>query len=80
MGPLDDIPDKSWDVCPKFNGDNSVPGGQHLDNFTDMCTNFNIITENMVVRLFIHSLEGEAAKWYSSLPHASITDWDTLMQ
>jgi len=79
-GHLDDVPNKSWDVCLKFKDGDSPSREQHLKNFADMCININIIMENVAVRLFIYSLEGEDFKWYHSLPNASITNWDNLMQ
>jgi len=56
---LDDIPDKAWDAYPKFRGENSPLGEKHLDNFTSMCRNLNIIEENMDMQLFFHSFEVE---------------------
>ena len=34
--------------------------------------------EDVVCRLFPHTLKGVAASWYFSLPTNSITDWDTF--
>lgn len=45
-----------------------------------MYGDFDITSKNVAMRLFIHSFEGEALKWYQSLPNKSIMGWDTLMQ
>ena len=34
--------------------------------------------EDVVCRLFPHTLKGKAASWYFSLPANSITDWNTF--
>ena len=34
--------------------------------------------EDVVCRLFPHTLKGAAASWYFSLPVNSITNWDTF--
>ena len=34
--------------------------------------------EDVVYRLFPHTLKGKAASWYFSLPANSITDWNTF--
>lgn len=54
---LDEVSHEAWDTYPKFRGDNSPSGEHHLDNFISMYENFNIVEENVVVRLFVHSFE-----------------------
>jgi len=40
--------------------------------------NLNVEQMDVILRLFVQSLDGEAIKWFKALPNASITTWEEL--
>jgi hypothetical protein len=63
---------------PRFNGDGSVTAEEHLSSFYSFADNFNVEHVDVWMRLFVQSLNGEARKWFRSLPPNSIVDIDSL--
>jgi hypothetical protein len=59
---------------PRFNGDGSVSAEEHLSSFYSFADNFNVEHVDVWMRLFVQSLNGEARKWFRSLPPNSIAD------
>ena len=59
---------------PRFNGDGSVTAKEHLNSFYSFADNFNVEHVDVWMRLFVQSLNGEARKWFRSLPPNSIDD------
>jgi hypothetical protein len=59
---------------PRFNGDGSVTAEEHLSSFYSFADNFNVEHVDVWMRLFVQSLNGEARKWFRSLPPNSIAD------
>jgi hypothetical protein len=59
---------------PRFNGDGSVTVEDHLSLFYSFADNFNVEHADVWMRLFVQSLNGEARKWFRSLPANSIAD------
>jgi hypothetical protein len=41
---------------------------------------FDVEHEDVVMRMFVSTLEGEARAWYKSLPDASIDGWDSFQE
>jgi hypothetical protein len=59
---------------PRFNGDGGVTVEEHLSSFYSFADNFNVEHADVWMRLFVQSLNGEARKWFRSLPPNSIVD------
>jgi hypothetical protein len=58
----------------RFNGDGLVTAEEHLSSFYSFANSFNVEHVDVWMRLFVHSLNGEARKWFSSFPANSIVD------
>jgi hypothetical protein len=52
----------------------------HLDKFLQVVWEFNVEQEDVVMRMFVSTLEGEARAWYKSLHDASIDGWDYFQE
>jgi hypothetical protein len=63
---------------PRFNGEGEVTVEEHLNSFYSFADNFNVEHADVWMRLFVQSLDGEARKWFKSLPPNSIVDIDAL--
>jgi hypothetical protein len=68
------VPDiKVWeDVLPKFGEYADDNPAQHLFEFHKLMDELNIHHEDVLMKLFMFSLERDARFWYKSLPHSSI--------
>jgi hypothetical protein len=63
---------------PRFNGEGGVTIEEHLNSFYSFADNFNVEHADVWMRLFVQSLDGEARKWFKSLPPNSTVDIDAL--
>jgi len=52
---------------PKFTGEEDITGEEHLATFYSYADNLNIENEDVWMRVFVQSLDGEARKWFRSL-------------
>jgi hypothetical protein len=68
------VPDiKNWeDVLPKFGGYADENLAQHLFEFHKLMDELNVHHEDVLMKLFMCSLERDARLWHKSLPHSSI--------
>lgn len=68
------VPDREvWEHClPRFGGINYDHPGEHLLDFHDCMHRLNIDHEDVLIKLFRFSLEGDAREWCRTLPVASI--------
>lgn len=76
--PLHELPRVSRKHLPKFQGDGKQHPDEHITAFYIIFGILGIEHEDVSIRLFIESLQGVAAKWFFTLPNASITDWASL--
>jgi hypothetical protein len=60
------------DILPKFGEDEDDNPGQHLFEFHKLMEELNVHHEDVLMKLFMFSLEKDARLWYKSLPHSSI--------
>jgi hypothetical protein len=67
-------PNDYMKYLPKFNGNGAVTAEEHLSSFYSFADNFNVEHAGVWMRLFVQSLNGEARKWFRSLPPNSIVD------
>jgi len=61
---------------PKFLGNNTVSGEDHLKAFQNVMDNFKVEHEDVFMKSFMQSLVDEAKEWYKGLPDRSISSWD----
>ena len=47
--------------------------------FSDLVRDFEIAHEDVHMKLFVQTLEGDARDWFSFLPTCSISSWDELI-
>jgi hypothetical protein len=68
------VPDiKIWeDVLPKFGEYADDNPAQHLFEFHNLMEELNVHHEDVLMKLFMFSLEKDARLWYKYLPHSSI--------
>lgn len=62
----------------KFLGNNVITGEEHLRNFIDMLNNYEVEHEDVVLKLFVHSLKEYARDWFRSFPDDSVSSWNEL--
>ena len=71
--PLNFIPmDGYLKKLPKFMGEGDITIEAHLEAFYSFTDNHVIENEYVWMRIFVHSLDGEARKWFRALPLGSI--------
>jgi len=63
---------------PKFTGTEGVTTQEHLESFYSYADNLDISEDDVWMRVFIQSLDGEARMWFRELPHRSIIDIEAL--
>jgi hypothetical protein len=63
---------------PKFTGEGDISAKEHLEAFYSFTDDHVIMHANVWMRIFIHSLEGEARKWFRALPPISIDGIEPL--
>jgi hypothetical protein len=71
-------PNDYMKYLPIFNGEGYVTVEEHLNAFYSFADNFNVEHAYVWMRIFVQSLDGEARKWFRSLPPNSIDDIDAL--
>jgi hypothetical protein len=57
---------------PKFTREEDITAEEHLASFYSYVDNLNIENEDVWMRVFVQSLDGEARKWFRGLPLGSI--------
>ena len=69
------VPDiKEWgDYLPSFREDKDDNHAQHLFEFHKLIHQLDIHHEDVLMKLFMFSLEGDTCQWYKSLPHFIIS-------
>ena len=73
--------EQSFDLRDKvvnFSGNNVVTGEEHLRIFIDMLNDYEVEHEDVVMKLFVHSLTEDVRDWFRRLPDDSITSWSDL--
>ena len=64
---------------PKFGGNNENSASHHVQMFSDLIGDFEIAHEDVHMKLFVQTLEGDARDWFSFLSTCSISSWDELL-
>ena len=77
--PLHNLPQAFDKLLPKFYPEERIAVDDHLQSFYLAIEGLRVGEhEDVVCRLFLHTLKGAAASWYFSFPAKSIPDWDTF--
>jgi hypothetical protein len=63
---------------PKFTGEGDITAEDHLAAFYSYVDNYVIVDEDVWMRIFVHSLDGEARKWFRALTPGSIDGIEAL--
>jgi hypothetical protein len=63
---------------PKFTGEEDITAEEHLASFYSYADNLNIENEDVWMRVFVQSLDGEARKWFRGLTPGSIVGIEAL--
>jgi hypothetical protein len=66
-------PDEWGDYLPIFREHEEDNPAQHLCEFHELMHQWEIHHEDVLLKMFMFSLAGDARKWYHSLPPASIS-------
>jgi uncharacterized small protein (DUF1192 family) len=63
---------------PKFTGEGDITAEEHLASFYSYADNLNIENEDVWMRVFVQSLDGEVRKWFRGLAPRSIAGIEAL--
>ena len=62
----------------RFNGQGDVTAEEHWNTFLSYANNLNFENEDVWMRVFVQSLDGEVRKWFRELPPNSIDGINAL--
>jgi hypothetical protein len=62
-------------VMPLFNWENGISAKNHLTSFKECNENLFVEYDDFFYGMFVHSIEGEARKWFRNLFHNPIRNW-----
>jgi hypothetical protein len=65
-------------VLPTFSGDGAMDPKKHMDKNFSTCKIHLVEHDDVMVRLFLYTLIGQAYEWYISIPSQSISSFDDL--
>jgi hypothetical protein len=74
--PTHPLPKKAQKFLPKYDHDDDVSSKHHIKQFMDALNLMNVEHEDVICRLFPHTLQGKATKWFFNLAPGSITSWE----
>ena len=71
--PLNALPPEGYlKPLPKFTSEGDITAEEHLTAFCTFTDDNVIMHTDVWMRIFVHSLQGEARKWFRALPPGSI--------
>ena len=77
--PLNALPTDGYlKKLPKFTGEGDVTVDEHLEAFYSFTYDNVIMQADVWMRIFVHSLQGEARKWFKALRPESIDGIEAL--
>jgi hypothetical protein len=68
----------SFEYLPRFSGEDHITAERHLGAFENFVDQFEIVHEDVTMRLFSHSLSGDVVVWFRCLEVGSIGSWTEL--
>jgi hypothetical protein len=75
---LNPYPHDFFEYLPQFSGEGHVTTEKHMEAFETLIDQFEIIHEDVVMRMFSRSLSGDVAAWFRCLETGSIGSWTEL--
>jgi uncharacterized small protein (DUF1192 family) len=77
--PMNPLPTGDYlKYMPKFTGEGDITAEEHLAAFYSYADNLNIENEDVWMRVFVQSLDGEVRKWFRGLAPGSIAGIEAL--
>lgn len=76
---LGNFPDNYLKRLPRFNGEAGPSAKYHVSAFLDFVYNMNIEDENVYMRLFVQSLEGNVRIWFRQIRVDAIRKWNEVI-
>ena len=77
--PLNAMPTGEYqNYVPKFTGTEGVTAEEHLESFYSYADNLDISEDDVWMRVFVQSLDGEVRKWFRELTPRYVTDIEAL--
>ena len=73
-----DLPENYMKYLPKFDGDKTRSAEEHIHAFHDFIDDQFVEHDDVFMRLFVQTFEGDVRKWFRELPVASIDSWPAL--
>jgi hypothetical protein len=68
----------SFEYLPQFSGEDQVTAERHFEAFENFVYQFEIVHEDVTMRLFSHSLSVYVVVWFKCLGVGSIGSWIEL--
>jgi hypothetical protein len=65
-------------VLPKFTRSNAITIEDKLNAFFKFVNDLEIEHKDVVMKMFVKTLEGDVLAWYKAFPTGSINGWDLL--
>lgn len=75
---LNQMPQEYLKILPCFSGEDEQTTEKHIAMFCNFAENLNVEHLDVVLRLFVQSLDGEARKWFKGLLNNSIPTWEEM--
>jgi hypothetical protein len=73
-----DLLDNHMKYLPKFDGDKTHSTEEHMSVFHDFTDDQFVEHDDVFMRLFFQTLEGDVRKWFRELYVALIDSWSSL--
>ena len=78
-GPPHDMPAKYFEKVPRFDGVSAISIEDHINKVWEHMEAYGAFDEDVFMRGFLHSLEGDVRKWFDKLPASSINGYDNFV-
>jgi hypothetical protein len=79
LQPMNALPAREYlKYMLKFTWEEDITAEEHLSSFYSYVDNHNIENEDVWMRIFVQSLDGEARKWFRGLTPGSIVGIEAL--
>ena len=72
------MPQEYLKLLPRFTGEDEINAKKYLPVFFNFAENLNVVHFDVVMRIFVQSLDGEAIKWFKVFPNNSINTLEEL--
>ena len=72
---LNGMPQYYLKILTRFTVEDDISSQKHIEVLCAFVGNLNVENLDIVMRLFVQSLDGELRKWFNILPNDSISTW-----